>query len=98
MFELTVPPASNVAPQHSHTDNEEIVYVLKARFATPLAPIGEISRPARPCRRQREPFTASPTPLAASLAHCSVFALRAELVLLLGIVLFASLMARGVRP
>lgn len=29
MFELTVPPASNVPPLHSHTDNEEIVYVLE---------------------------------------------------------------------
>jgi quercetin dioxygenase-like cupin family protein len=29
MFELTVPPASNVPPPHSHTNNEEIVYVLE---------------------------------------------------------------------
>lgn len=29
MFELTVPPGSNVPPAHSHTDNEEIVYVLE---------------------------------------------------------------------
>ena len=29
MFELTVPPGSNVPPPHSHTDNEEIVYVLE---------------------------------------------------------------------
>ena len=28
MFELTVPPGSNVPPPHSHTDNEECVYVL----------------------------------------------------------------------
>lgn len=28
MFELTIPPGSNVPPAHSHTDNEEIVYVL----------------------------------------------------------------------
>jgi hypothetical protein len=27
MFELTVPPGSNVPPLHSHTNNEEIVYV-----------------------------------------------------------------------
>jgi quercetin dioxygenase-like cupin family protein len=27
-FELTVPPASNVPPPHSHSHNEEIVYVL----------------------------------------------------------------------
>jgi quercetin dioxygenase-like cupin family protein len=29
MFELTVPPGSNVPPPHSHADNEEIVYVLE---------------------------------------------------------------------
>jgi quercetin dioxygenase-like cupin family protein len=28
MFELTVPPESNVPPPHSHSDNEECVYVL----------------------------------------------------------------------
>ena len=28
VFELTVPPASNVPPPHSHSKNEEIVYVL----------------------------------------------------------------------
>jgi quercetin dioxygenase-like cupin family protein len=32
MFELTVPPGSNVPPPHSHTNNEEIVYVLEGRF------------------------------------------------------------------
>ena len=29
MFELTVPSASNVPPPHSHSNNEEIVYVLE---------------------------------------------------------------------
>ncbi len=29
MFELTIPPGSNVPPAHSHTNNEEIVYVLE---------------------------------------------------------------------
>ena len=29
IFELTVPPASNVPPPHSHSNNEEIVYVLQ---------------------------------------------------------------------
>ena len=28
VFELTVPPGSNVPPPHSHSNNEEIVYVL----------------------------------------------------------------------
>jgi len=28
MFELTVPPNSNVPPPHSHSNNEECVYVL----------------------------------------------------------------------
>jgi quercetin dioxygenase-like cupin family protein len=29
MFELTVPPGSNVPPPHSHSNNEELVYVLQ---------------------------------------------------------------------
>lgn len=29
MFELTVPPASNVPPPHSHSNNEELIYVLE---------------------------------------------------------------------
>ncbi|GAB2483816.1 cupin domain-containing protein [Comamonas humi] len=29
MFELTVPPSSNVPPPHSHTHNDECVYVLE---------------------------------------------------------------------
>lgn len=29
VFELTVPPGSNVPPPHSHTANEECVYVLE---------------------------------------------------------------------
>ena len=29
MFELTVPPGSNVPPPHSHSNNEECVYVLE---------------------------------------------------------------------
>lgn len=28
IFELTIPPGSNVPPPHSHTNNEEIIYVL----------------------------------------------------------------------
>lgn len=29
IFELTIPPGSNVPPPHSHANNEEIVYVLE---------------------------------------------------------------------
>jgi len=29
MFELIVPPGSNVPPPHSHANNEEIIYVLE---------------------------------------------------------------------
>lgn len=29
IFELDIPPASNVPPPHSHSNNEEIVYVLE---------------------------------------------------------------------
>lgn len=29
MFELTIPPTSNVPPPHSHSNNEEVVYALE---------------------------------------------------------------------
>ena len=32
VFELIVPPGSNVPPPHSHSKNEEIVYVLEGRL------------------------------------------------------------------
>lgn len=32
IFELVVPPGSNVPPPHSHTNNEEIVYVLEGKL------------------------------------------------------------------
>lgn len=32
MFELTVPPGAGVPPAHSHSDNEEIVYVLEGQL------------------------------------------------------------------
>jgi quercetin dioxygenase-like cupin family protein len=32
VFELVVPPGSNVPPPHSHSHNEEIVYVLEGRL------------------------------------------------------------------
>ena len=38
MFELIVPPGSNVPPPHSHTDNEEIVYVLEGTLRYTVGP------------------------------------------------------------
>jgi quercetin dioxygenase-like cupin family protein len=32
VFELTVPPGANVPPPHSHTHNEEFVFVLEGRL------------------------------------------------------------------
>lgn len=32
MFELTVPPGARVPPAHSHSDNEEIAYVLEGKL------------------------------------------------------------------
>ena len=32
VFELTVPPGARVPPAHSHTGNEEVVYVLAGRL------------------------------------------------------------------
>ena len=38
IFELTVPPASNVPPPHSHSNNEEIVYVLEGTLRYSVGP------------------------------------------------------------
>jgi len=38
MFELTVPPGSNVPPPHSHTNNEECVYVLQGTLRYSVGP------------------------------------------------------------
>jgi quercetin dioxygenase-like cupin family protein len=37
MFELTVPSGSNVPPPHSHSDNEECVYVLEGMLRYSVA-------------------------------------------------------------
>ncbi|HQT26914.1 MAG TPA: cupin domain-containing protein [Burkholderiales bacterium] len=33
-FELRVPPGSNVPPPHSHSENEELLYVLEGALRT----------------------------------------------------------------
>src|SRR5262245_32544744 len=45
VFELSVPPGSNVPPPHSHTENEECVYVLEGvlRYA-----VDDVARDLRP--------------------------------------------------
>lgn len=45
VFELSVPPNSNVPPPHSHTANEECVYVLEGvlRYA-----VDDVARDLRP--------------------------------------------------
>ena len=47
VFELSVPPNSNVPPPHSHTANEECVYVLESvlRYA-----VNDVARDLRPER------------------------------------------------
>ena len=52
MFELTVPPGSNVPPPHSHTNNEEIVYVLEG---TLRYSVGTDSRDLTPGQTMRTP-------------------------------------------
>jgi quercetin dioxygenase-like cupin family protein len=53
MFELTVPAGSNVPPPHSHTDNEECVYVLEGTLRytvdaeTRDLPVGQTMRTPR---------------------------------------------------
>ena len=38
VFELTVPPGSNVPPPHSHSNNEECVYVLEGTLRYTVGP------------------------------------------------------------
>jgi len=51
-FELTVPPGSNVPPPHSHTNNEEIVYVLEGRLRYS---VGSDTRDLGPGQTMRTP-------------------------------------------
>ena len=44
-FELTVPPGSNVPPPHSHSGNEELVYVLEG---TLRYTVGDETRDLKP--------------------------------------------------
>jgi quercetin dioxygenase-like cupin family protein len=52
VFELTVPPGSNVPPPHSHTHNEEIVYVLEG---TLRYSVGADTRDLTPGQTMRTP-------------------------------------------
>jgi quercetin dioxygenase-like cupin family protein len=52
IFELTVPPGSNVPPPHSHTNNEEIVYVLEG---TLRYTVGTESRDLAPGQTMQTP-------------------------------------------
>jgi quercetin dioxygenase-like cupin family protein len=53
VFELVVPPNSNVPPPHSHTRNEECVYVLEGvlRYA-----VDDVARDLRPGDWMRTPL------------------------------------------
>jgi quercetin dioxygenase-like cupin family protein len=59
MFELTVPPGSNVPPPHSHTNNEEIVYVLEGTLRYTVDAESRDLDAARPCKRPRAACTGS---------------------------------------
>ena len=52
LFELTVPPGSNVPPPHSHTHNEECVYVLEG---TLRYSVDDVTRDLRPGDWMRTP-------------------------------------------
>ncbi|HVE12540.1 MAG TPA: cupin domain-containing protein [Elusimicrobiota bacterium] len=45
VFELSVPPNSNVPPPHSHTENEECVYVLEGTLRYSVADVARDLRP-----------------------------------------------------
>jgi quercetin dioxygenase-like cupin family protein len=52
MFELTVAPGARVPPAHSHSGNEEILYVLEGRLDYR---VGEESRTLGPGERMHTP-------------------------------------------
>ena len=53
MFELTVPPASNVPPPHSHSNNEELVYVLECTLRYTVGPDTRDLTPGQTMRTPR---------------------------------------------
>ncbi|MDB5844373.1 MAG: cupin [Polaromonas sp.] len=64
VFELTVPPGSNVPPPHSHANNEECVYVLAGNLrytiggeTRDLAPGQSMSTPKGAVHAFSNPFT-----------------------------------------
>lgn len=70
MFELTVPPGSNVPPPHSHSNNEECVYVLNGilRYTVgsetrDLTPGQSMSTPKGVAHGFSNPFTDTATAL-----------------------------------
>jgi quercetin dioxygenase-like cupin family protein len=52
MFELSVPPGSNVPPPHSHSNNEECVYVLQG---TLRYTVGDETRDLKPGQSMHTP-------------------------------------------
>jgi quercetin dioxygenase-like cupin family protein len=52
MFELTVEPGARVPPAHSHTDNEEIVYVIEG---TLRYSVDDETRDLKPGERMHTP-------------------------------------------
>ena len=65
MLELSVPPGSNVPPPHSHTNNEECVYVLEgtlrysvADITRDLSPGDSMFTPKGTVHRFSNPFSA----------------------------------------
>ena len=70
MFELTVPPGSNVPPPHSHSNNEECVYVLSGTLrytvgseTRDLTPGQSMSTPEGVVHGFSNPFTDTATAL-----------------------------------
>ena len=65
MFELTVGPGARVPPAHSHSRNEEIVYVLEGTFAIGSTTRYATSRRASACILRAAASTPSATPMTA---------------------------------
>ncbi len=73
MFELTVPPGSNVPPPHSHTHNEKIVFVLEGTLRYTVGAETQDLTPGQTMRTPKGSAHGFANPLPASLVHSSLW-------------------------
>ncbi len=63
LFEMKVPAGAHVPPPHSHTNNEECVYVLEGVLRYSVDDETRDLNPVNGCRRREVPCTISAIPV-----------------------------------